>query len=836
MPARFAEVRETAEWSAGFDPAWWPTIDALYAEYDEEVERVVRNRWERHAERANLAMQREMRFGGDEARRLRAEQLAVDAELAALERGFVARLERALPAESAGFLRLLAARMAFDRAAAHWHSGRTRTAAPIELFTRVLAGDEPGADAERDALQASPEATQAMAEAYERLAREAEACMRRRSDAYVKRLDEYAEAITAVEAREGELKAGGGAGKDADKDADKDTELAGRRARRDGIKQQWDAERRAADERLRLALVRESARMGPLVADPALRALFESQAFEVLHEGVFSSRSIDIAARMGRRALEREKGRDAAVLAEYDAVVVATRARQAEAMERLRNAEFAGNATAQQQAVDALRLSILPIAGIVRAQVGDQRFGRLTSAFDGARISLGDPDLAVDASFLDPPPQPQREPEPEPVRALSDVDLAIGESRDSGMRIMLGAPLSPRTIGDLAAALRLDDIESAQLEVFREAEAKRAAADTSAFVDRLEQLGKQDFDGVDPREAAREIIRELRRISTQVTAVDRGANARMLDEAVRLAGDRARDDAGRTALAVARLELDLETITVADPSRRDAEAIFGVRSEASVSPFEIVRRMRIDEAQREAVRGVILAREDELRAAAAAMRERMYPNGEAFLAGLLNRRDAVERGVPPFRATPAGADAAELRFRIADDLRAVLGDGTGDAFLEALRETHQPEMAPPRPASMSALVRLAAGVGLPPEDSRSSAASRAELAAIVDLAEAERAVALRTAHRWRAGWVTNGRELDASEDWDEAVRMTPTGALLRARIRDVDERAIAAAQAAVAADAGASGSWHALARRDLRMPDRRIDILRMQPWSPDKPR
>ena len=45
-PVRFADIRETASWVGSFDPAWWSTIDAAYAEYDRALDEALVASWD----------------------------------------------------------------------------------------------------------------------------------------------------------------------------------------------------------------------------------------------------------------------------------------------------------------------------------------------------------------------------------------------------------------------------------------------------------------------------------------------------------------------------------------------------------------------------------------------------------------------------------------------------------------------------------------------------------------------------------------------------------------------------------------------------------------------
>lgn len=803
--ARFTLLRETAAWSPGFDPAWWPSIDAAYSEYDADVERLARSRWEAHCERATLAMQREMVSGDREARALRATQRALDDELGALERGLVARLERALPGESRAFTELLGARMAFERASVHWLRGDRALAAPIEvLATTRDAADSPFVDA---AIAGE------LAGSYRRLSQVAAAAFRRRSDAYMTQLDEFAGASAALAARTAEL--------GADPARAGDPELQRLAAERAAIKESWQRGRDEADESLRLALVRESLRIAPLIPDAHWRARFESRGFETLHEGAFSMRSFDAAVAMGRRVVEREKPGDAERLAEFDAVAAASRARESDGLARMLAAEAAGDRAGMKAANDLLRVAVLPVAGYVRSLVGEKRFERLTTAFNAVREGRVGAAEAVESAYLDEPPQAEPAPPPDPPLAL--VDASIESSRDAGLRAVVGSALSPRIASELARALALDEAARAQLEAFREAEAKRLAEGTQPMLDALKAAGgsirpRDGADG-DASSRARDAMRSMRAQILQIASRDAAANARFLEEAARVAGSRAELEDGLRALAAARLELELEAVSAVGDGRGEVERLFGIVLESAVSPIEIVRRMRgiagSDEGLREAAIAAVLGRAEEFRAAAAALREGQLRNIERFLL-VLATDEGARQGMPAFRPEPAGPRASELRFEVAADLRAMLGSDAADAYLEALRRALHAQLDPARPAVITAIERLAAGARLEADGRAATRAIRQRLASVLETAEAERRLALLLTHRWRASWVLYGGDLGSGDDWRKIFVVSPTGHLLRARIEDIDQRAITLCEEMIASESSAPPAWLAAAREELR--------------------
>lgn len=808
--ARFALLRETAAWSPGFDPRWWSRIDAAYAEYDAAAERVVRMRWEPHAMRATLAMQREMKSGDREARALRAAQVGLDAELGALDRALADDLRTSLPREAEPFVELLVARLAFARAAAHWQPGASVLPTPFAMLDRT---GEPIADATLAAEVAASTA---------RLALDAAAASRRRIDAHVKRLDDYAAATAALAERAAAIPDEAARAKDAD--------LQRLSADRNAISEAWKRERAEADESLRRALVRESLRVAELIADPERRERFEARSFEALHEGVFATRSFDAAVAMARRVVEREKPGDAERLAEFDAIATASRTRQLDGVVRLRAAEAAGDTAGIKRGVETLRISILGIAGFVRNLVGEQRFNRLTGEFNRVRLGVVDTAEAVRKAYDDAEPAEEASP-PEPIATeLAGVDESIGESRDPGMRALLGSALSPRTAAELSRALRLDEGEQAQLEAFRKDEARRLVEQTTPFLDAMKAVGdglranRGEGAALDPKSQARAAMREVRGFVSRLSAADSAANARFLAEAERLAGARAADADGQLALAAARLELDLEGTSSLSDRRRDSEILFGVQSESAVSPFEIARRIRplaardaIDiDAIRQAAVAAIVRRADEWRVSAAELREGQMRNLEEFLVVLIAQDDAERLGIPVFRPDSAGPRATELRFLVADDLRAMLGAEAADAYLDAFRRSVQESLEPRRTPAFAALERLTSAATAEREDRAATASIRARLASVVETADAERRLALLATHRWRSAWVLTGRDLDDDEDWREIAWISPTGALLRARIEDCDERALAIADEMLASDDTAPRAWIESARTALR--------------------
>ena len=179
MPTRFALIRDTAQWVPEFDPLWWKAIDAAYADYDREVERIVRERWAPFVDELNLAGQTPAPFAPNEARTRRGRQRGIENDLLAAERELLARIDSELPASADRFMALLTARIECERAVAVWAEPERPLPGPLEELARI--GVHTGDDAVLEAATM----------AYGEIAREARRLSNDRAKAYLDWTEEF---------------------------------------------------------------------------------------------------------------------------------------------------------------------------------------------------------------------------------------------------------------------------------------------------------------------------------------------------------------------------------------------------------------------------------------------------------------------------------------------------------------------------------------------------------------------------------------------------------------------------------------------------------------------
>ena len=173
----------------------------------------------------------------------------------------------------------------------------------------------------------------------------------------------------------------------------------------------------------------------------------------------------------------------------------------------------------------------------------------------------------------------------------------------------------------------------------------------------------------------------------------------------------------------------------------------------------------------------------------------------------------------PWRATLAGRDAAELRFMIADDLRASIGDFAAESYLVRLRELAEPALEPVRAPAFVRLDRYAAGIGLDAAERAATEDIRIVIAELLDQADERRRDALLSTLRWRASWLAI-EPLESREHWRVLVRSAPEGWLRLSRTADADERAFAACAALLSGAAGTDEAARAAAGFPLVLPMR----------------
>ena len=300
-PLRFADLRETSRWAPGFDPAWWTTIDRAYDAYDADVARVAAGPWE--ALLVELSDAGQIGFPTDRAgaRAFWERHLRVRRELASAERSLLEALDEALPEEADAFIALMRARSAFWRASAVWAPHGDRMPGPLEVL--ILTG-EPIAD---------PEVLRAATDAYVRLATSAARAADERFEAYLAYCDGFGEANAGLSAARADRAGLDGNGSPEELAAADERVAAAAAVVQRLAEELRDRGRRAADEKLRVDLLRENRAVAAAIASPERRsdALERIDAF--LHLGVRSLPSVralrDLARRIAARSHPGDPGR-----------------------------------------------------------------------------------------------------------------------------------------------------------------------------------------------------------------------------------------------------------------------------------------------------------------------------------------------------------------------------------------------------------------------------------------------------------------------------------------------------------------------------------------------
>lgn len=772
-PARFALLRETAQWAPGFDPSWWTAIDAAYAAYDGEAERIVRARWNVLAREASAADQSANPPEAGAATAWRARQRAIDAELAAAERDLVARIDAELPPAADRFIALLAARIECARATAVWADHMRPVPGPLEVLARV------GMHAADDALCA------AAIEGYDRIAREARRLSERRYAGFIAWTEDFGALDEAlVAARERELAETGepeGARVGVAQEALQARVLAMRE------------ERAETTESLRLTLLAVGDDFAAVIEDEAVRADFLERLEADLHEGMSTARSLEMYGRLAERAIRAAHPGDEARLEAFRTELARGLALQRERRAQLRSTDESVRREAYRE------LSQMPgrILSSASDRLGQQLSGRLFWAAVLVDLGYADEDEAVDGIFA------------EDARGIvdqgpADADQSLVEAVGGAEQLaFLGTALSPRVLRELGQGLGLAAPQQGQLDLLAERETDALAAALQAEAARIAEAlrgldrGEGGFPDDDARHRAVDrAMQAIRASAASTLALHRSANARVLAEAERLGGF------GREHPALVEATIELELLAHIGSrglgqtaGRRQLETFAGVTVECYSNPFAVARLMEASDADRAAALALIAARGGELVASAQATRVAMLANLAGFLDALTRGPRRSVAGEPPWRPPIASREAVELRFAVAEDLAEALGPEVAQAYGRCWRTLEQPALATSRAA---AIARIASIVERGDADPVTEAALRVVIAASKETRED----AVRAAHRWRATTVVRD-SMDSWEEWRNRAFDEPLGLFLLGRIDDADQRALARCDA-IAASTGAT--------------------------------
>jgi hypothetical protein len=771
QPARFALVRDTAQWTPGFDPSWWTAIDAAYSAYDGEAERIVRTRWNALAREASAADQSANPPEPGAATAWRARQRAIDAELAAAERDFIARIDSELPPAADRFIALLSARIECARATAVW-AGYTRPVpGPLEVLARV------GVHEGDDALCA------AAIDGYGRIAREAPRLSEQRYAGYIAWTEDFGaldEALAAARERaRAETGKPEGARVEVAQEAFEARILAMREVRAE------------TTESLRIALLSVGDAFAAFISDEAVRAEFLERLEADLHEGMSTTRSMAMYGRLAERAIRAAHLGDEARLEAFRAELERGLALQRERRAQLRSADEGVRREAYRE-LSQMPGRILASAG---DRLGQQLAGRLFWAAVLVDLGHTDEDAAVEGIFAEDARDIVDE-------GPADADQSLVEAIGSAQQLaFLGTALSPRVLRELSQGLALDDAKQAELDalVVRETDALAAALRAEAARIAAALRGLDRGEGGWPDDAARRhgvdaVMRVIRASAASTLSLHRAANARALEEAARLGGI-ARD---HPALVEATIELELLAHIGSRglgqaAGRRELEGFAGVTVECYSNPFAVARLMEASDADRAAALALIAARSDELVASAQATRAAMLDNLRGFLDALVRGQRRSMLGEPPWRPALASREAVELRFALVEDLAQVLAPQVALAYERCWRALEQPGLRTPRLPAIGRVEKLLDEGAVDPVG---EAALRAALAA----SNAARDEAVRAAHRWRATTIVR-EGMESAEQWRDRSFDEPLGVLLFGRIDDADQRALALLDA-IAASTG----------------------------------
>ena len=789
-PVRFAQLRETASWCAGFDPEWWAIIDARYAAYDRALDAAVAARWGPFAAEVALERRQGRLPDGRSARAQWARHREITAELGALERSLIVDLDEKLPAEADAFLSLLAARLEFSRASAMFTEPGQVLPGPLEVL--ALNGRTPLA----------PEALAAATTAYRELSVAAAAAAR-----------ELGEDFAALCADRTDLD-----GAVARAVADGTDARAARTAQQERDRAH-DRAMAESTERLRVALLRQGARLGAVIPEGERRDDYLSRLDAYLHEGVRSLPSLRAAWRIGRSLLARQEGVAEEQIAAFDRIYERIVVRDAELRPLLASGSAEVRLDAYRQLVDI----VIPMRDAF-----EEAFGRKSDVADRVdlltfAVTAGDmsPDRAADA-ILKARAEAEGVVDGDADGSAPPSEPPLFPGRDRGMQLLLGAPLREGVIAACMARVRLPAEEARRLAPRIAAIRDELAAQTEMVPREIgEELRLLDR-GADLDAALRGIPRfmsSLRSKTERVRALDRAANERLLAEIARAARIPVDDE----RIAITRLEFELLAELGTDRPSGEAEGIGGLTPVALVNPFEVVRSMGADDSQRALAESIVHARGEALLAAHREARTGLERNIRGLLGALLRgsaaRQGAVVAEEAPWRAALAGRSAADLRFAIADDLRASIGDFAAESYLARLREIAEPALEPVRAPAFVRLDRAAAGIGLGAAERAATEDTRVVIAELLDQADERRRDALLSTLRWRAAWLAV-EPLESRDQWRELARSAPDGWLRLSRATDADERAFAACAALLVGSSDGAVAAHAAGDFPLVLPMR----------------
>ena len=756
MPTRFALIRDTAQWVPEFDPAWWKPIDAAYGDYDREIERIVRERWTPFLDELNLAGQTPAPFAPDDARTRRARQRAIENEVLAAERELLARIDAELPASADRFMALLTARIECERAVAVWAEPERPLPGPLEELSRV------GVHTGDDAILASAEA------AYREIARQARRLSNDRAKAYLDWTEEFGALDASLQ--QARATSPGGKGRAVD------------RAQR-ALDRRLEALRGArADttEAMRMTLLETGDAFARSIADERVREEFIERLEADLHEGMSTKRTLEMYARLAERVIAEAYPEDPSRIEAFRADVVRGLELQRTKRSLLRSQDPAERKAAYQE-LSKMPASIIESAG----KRLDERLSRRLFG-QAVRVDLGQigEDDAVRAVFAQDPPPPV---DPNP----ADVPEAVAGAVGGLERVAFyGTGLSPRVLRALSAGLGLDGERQVQFDAIVGEETQRLLEVVQAEAARIDAALKATDRGAAPvdAESMRAIVQdamsELRAGTSAMLARNRAANARVLEAAVEIA----EVDESHPIVAEASVELELLALIGSRglgqrAGRRELEGFAGVTVECYSNPFAVARLMDASDGERDAAVALVASYSAELIEAAKATREAMLDNVGDFLKLVASRERGREFGLPPWQPKVAAPQAVELRFKIVDEIGAVLGPEVARAYERCWRRLERPALERPRSAAVVRVQNLVERGALDPVLETSL---RAALAA----SEGTRDAAVRATHLWRANTVV-GERLDSPDQWRIAIFGEPLGAFLYSRIADADDRGLA---------------------------------------------
>ena len=799
MPTRFAMIRDTAQWVPEFDPLWWRPIDAAYADFDREVERIVRDRWAPLVEELNLAGQTPAPFAPNDARNRRARQRAIDNEVAAAERAMLARIDSELPPSADRFMALLTARIECERAVAVWAEPERPLPGPLEELSRI--GVHRGDDATIEAAII----------AYGEIAREGRRLVNERSKAYL----EWTEDFIALDAALQQARASSTDGKG--RPVDRAQKAVDRRL------ESMRSARAQTTESLRMKLLDAGDAFARAIADDTVREEFTERLEADLHEGMSTRRTLEMYARLAERVIAQAHPDEPARIESFRADVAQGLEVQDTKRSLLRSNDPAVRKAAYQE-LSAMPGKIIESAG----KKLDERLGRRLF-WQAVRVDLGQvgEEDAVAAVFANDPPQPA---DPNP----ADAPDAIAEAAGGADRLAFyGTALSPRVLRMMSAGLGLDGARQTEFDAIVEEETRRLLATVPTEAKRVDDAGRTLDRGQAPADEAalrttvREAMSEVRSATAAMLARNRDANARVLDAAMRIA----EVDASHPVIVEASIELELLAHIGSRGlgqrrGRRELEGFAGVTVECYSNPFAVARLMDASDGERDTAVALIAAHAEDLVANAQSTRERMLENLAKFLELVATRERRAEFGLPPWQLEVASPEAVELRFMIIDEIREVLGPEVAIAYERCWRRLERPALEQQRVAEILRIGGLLERGGRDPLldqplDPLLAVSLRGALAA----AEGTRERATRATHRWRANTVV-GERLDSPEQWRLAIFSEPLGAFLYSQIADADNRGVATCELLSAM----AGQHDALADA-VRIRERPI-VKTIRPWWP----